>query len=237
MAYEAYYAARDKIFDFINRDAFGPVCVDEVLHEPPLDTYVCGILWPKRSQELPEGIPSDQQHTEVKEKTPDFDFGGEIDEEQSDIIREANQFRPSVMAISFALPNQTSELKFSFSAGQYVHHDIPVKGKDYMLHEYSRVSLTTGSRSLLLRKNIMARCSFSLCVEKKLTRIQRYGQYRLRIPKRHRRKRLPKTQQRCFNVSLFCMGILDLLIIREGAAITRNAGNRIFCIEKRIAMQ
>lgn len=44
MAYEAYYAARDKIFDFINRDAFGPVCVDEVLHEPPLDTYVCGIL-------------------------------------------------------------------------------------------------------------------------------------------------------------------------------------------------
>ena len=154
MAYEAYYAARDKIFDFINRDAFGPVCVDEVLHEPPLDTYVCGILWPKRSQELPEGIPSDQQHTEEKEKTPDFDFGGEIDEEQSDIIREANQFRPSVMAISFALPNQTSELKFSFSAGQYVHHDIPVKGKDYMLHEYSRVSLTTGSRSLLLRKNI-----------------------------------------------------------------------------------
>ena len=216
MAYEAYYAARDKIFDFINRDAFGPVCVDEVLHEPPLDTYVCGILWPKRSQELPEGIPSDQQHTEVKEKTPDFDFGGEIDEEQSDIIREANQFRPSVMAISFALPNQTSELKFSFIARVWMNNSTPIS----------------------VRRNfLMARCSFSLCVEKKLTRIQRYGQYRLRIPKRHRRKRLPKTQQRCFNVSLFCMGILDLLIIREGAAITRNAGNRIFCIEKRIAMQ
>ena len=31
MAFDAYYAARDTIFDFIYQDAFGPVRMDEVL--------------------------------------------------------------------------------------------------------------------------------------------------------------------------------------------------------------
>ena len=117
MAYEAYYAARDTILDFIDKDAFGPVCANEVLQDPPLDTYVCGILWPKNSQPLTENVASEQKYAEITEKTPDFDFGGEIDEEQSDTIREANQFRPSVMAISFALPNQEKKKHFHSAPG------------------------------------------------------------------------------------------------------------------------
>lgn len=52
MTYEAYYEARDKIYDFIEKDAYGPVTSEEVLGEPPLDTYVCGILWPKGTQAM-----------------------------------------------------------------------------------------------------------------------------------------------------------------------------------------
>lgn len=153
MAYEAYYAARDTILDFIDKDAFGPVCANEVLQDPPLDTYVCGILWPKNSQPLTENVASEQKYAEITEKTPDFDFGGEIDEEQSDTIREANQFRPSVMAISFALPNQEKKITFSFSAGQYENHDIPVSEKMYMRHEYARMSLETENGILCLHKH------------------------------------------------------------------------------------
>lgn len=105
MPYEAYYSARDTIFDFIVKDAFGPIEKNEILQEPPLDTYVCGILWPKGTSSADVSFPRETRVDGYDEESPDKNTGAEIEDDLVDNIREANQFRPSVMAISFALPN------------------------------------------------------------------------------------------------------------------------------------
>lgn len=160
MSYEAYYEARDMIFDFILKDAFGPITADEILQEPPLDTYVCGILWPKNTQNSSVSISTARVSEKPSDVSPDSEFGVELDEEQTDVIQAANQFCPSVMAISFALPSQAETIDLSFSAGQYVSHDIPVAEKSYVLHEYSRISLDTGILSLPLPGHVLKHSLF-----------------------------------------------------------------------------
>lgn len=157
MPYDKYYAARDLILDFITKDAFGPIKKDEILQEPPLDTYVCGILWPKRtlnsdsSRERSAEYQLDSLNELVEsEIVPDQDFGADVDEEQSDVIREANQFRPSVMAISFALKNSETEVNVEFTTAVYLNIDKPVEGKSYVMHEYERTPLSTERLSISL---------------------------------------------------------------------------------------
>lgn len=154
MAYDAYYAARDKILEFIEKDAFGPITSDEILEEPPLDTYVCGILWPRGTQTSDVTAPAGLGAEEGEDQTPDSDFGGEIEEEQTDVIREANQFRPSVMAISFALPNEIKTIGFRFSAARYENIDLPQEGKKYIIHNYKRVPLVAEEECLCLPARI-----------------------------------------------------------------------------------
>lgn len=150
MPYEAYYSARDTIFDFIVKDAFGPIGKNEVLQEPPLDTYVCGILWPKGTSTADVSSPQETQIEEHDDESPDKNIGAEIEDDLVDSIREANQFRPSVMAISFALPNSTDSISVSFECAAYENIDKPVEGKDYVLHEYKRFPLSTGTLIITL---------------------------------------------------------------------------------------
>lgn len=161
MRYDAYYKARDTIYDFIEQDAFGPISVEEVLQEPPLDTYVCGILWPKGT--FASAVTSRDEIVEdvTTEKSPDCVHGTDIEEDEADVIREANQFRPSVMAVSFALPTSTQVLELSFSAGYYDNIDIPVEGKNYTLHEYKRNTLDTGILSIDLPQKVFRKELFS----------------------------------------------------------------------------
>ncbi len=153
MAFDAYYAARDTIFDFIYQDAFGPVRMDEVLEEPPLETYVCGVLWPRKTKAR-ASQPAEQTGDEpVWEEAPDRDSGFGLEEDQTDVIREANHFMPSVMAVSFAMPVKTKELSLSFSAAKYAHQALEAiseKGKAYIRHEYRRAPLKTGWVSIAL---------------------------------------------------------------------------------------
>lgn len=149
MPYETYYSARDTILEFITKDAFGPIEREEVLQEPPLDTYVCGILWPKGTSTNPTGaLPSGQ--VDNVEESPDNDFGTDIEDELDDSIRGANQFRPSVMAISFALPNFQHEVNVQFECAAYENIDKPVESKNYVLHEYRRSPLSTETITVAL---------------------------------------------------------------------------------------
>lgn len=150
MAYDAYYSARDTILDFIVKDAIGPIEKYEVLQEPPLDTYVCGILWPKGTSTTDVILYHETQADGSEEKSPDKNTGAEIEDDLVDNIREANQFRPSVMAISFALPNSIDSIKVSFNCAVYENVDKPVEGKEYVLHEYKRSPLTTGVLTITL---------------------------------------------------------------------------------------
>ncbi len=150
MPYEAYYSARDTIFDFIVKDAFGPIEKNEILQEPPLDTYVCGILWPKGTSSADVSFPRETRVDGYDEESPDKNTGAEIEDDLVDNIREANQFRPSVMAISFALPNSIHSINVSFECAAYENVDKPVEGKEYVLHEYKRTSLSTGVLTMTL---------------------------------------------------------------------------------------
>ena len=153
MAFDAYYAARDTIFDFIHQDAFGPVGTDEVLEEPPLETYVCGVLWPRKTKSRTSQPAMQTGDEPIREEAPDRECGFALEEDQTDVIREANHFMPSVMAVSFALPVKTKELSLSFFAAKYVHQafeEISPKEKRYIRHEYRRVPLETGWVSVAL---------------------------------------------------------------------------------------
>ncbi len=170
MKYESYYKARDIIFSFIERDAFGPIKTEELLQEPPLDTYVCGILWPKRTNTIAVASPANGQGIEGAEQTPDSDSGMEIEEEQSDVIGEANQFRPSVMAVSFSLPVSANSIEVRFQAGKYKNIDRPVKGKNYTLHDYQRVPLDTGSVLIRLPPHVCKRAFFDGIIQMQIVR-------------------------------------------------------------------
>jgi len=97
MAYEPYYRARDILLDFIRRDAIGPVQEEEILEEPPLETYVCGILWPKRVKVSPD---TEEEPNDTSALPVDVD----PEDETAEVISGTNRYKPSVMAISFDLP-------------------------------------------------------------------------------------------------------------------------------------
>ncbi|MBR6954000.1 MAG: hypothetical protein IKH77_03020 [Clostridia bacterium] len=170
MRYNAYYAARDIILDFVVRDAFGPICKDETLQEPPLDTYVCGILWPKKT---PTGMVCTPPNTPAEageEQSADSDSGTDLEDEVDDVIREANQFRPSVMALSFALPDSERTIDVSFTCARYENIDRPVPEKKYTLHDYSRVALDSGIMSIDLPPRRMKKKLFGDLVGMQIVR-------------------------------------------------------------------
>ena len=70
MAYEAYYQARDTLLSFIRRDAVGPVEEKEILVEPPLETYVCGVLWPKKNRKASAGGKSRGMGSDSDDSVP-----------------------------------------------------------------------------------------------------------------------------------------------------------------------
>ena len=151
MPFDQYYSARDQINSFIEKDSFGPIEKEELLGEQPLDAYVCGILWPRGTQAmLPSTAKNASEVETVDDQTADQDAGAEIEEDQSDVIREANQFRPSVMALSFALPIVSKSVRFQFTAARYENIDVPVEEKRYVLHNYQRIPLDTGSVEITL---------------------------------------------------------------------------------------
>lgn len=154
MPFDAYYQARDILLDFIRRDAVGPVKMDEVLDEPPLESYVSGILWPRK-----------EQHANAAEEPEDTILtDGDPEEEIVEVIRETNRYRPSVMALSFVLPRDTVQISFQFSAAVYEHSEVretyevhrqdEVQEKYRRRHLFTRQPLDTGSVTLELEHGL-----------------------------------------------------------------------------------
>ena len=137
MAYEEYYQARETILDFIRRDAVGPVEADEILDEPPLETYVCGVLWPKKKTNQTAQVGGDADS--VMED-------GDPEDENAEAILETGRYRRSVMAMSFALPGRVAEVKARFRAAWYDHSETT----EYPKHHYARRVLDTGEITVKL---------------------------------------------------------------------------------------
>lgn len=146
MAFEAYYQARDTLLDFIRRDAIGPANdAGEVIDEPPLETYVCGVLWPKRTNGFQGG---DRERDEVSAASD-----GDPEEEMAEVIGGTNRYKPSVMAMSFVLPAGASTVELQFDAASYEHSEgTAPKGR--RTHFYARNPLDSGKISIALRQGL-----------------------------------------------------------------------------------
>ena len=145
MSFEAYYKARDTLLDFIRRDAVGPVDADEILVEPPLETYVCGVLWPKKNhmtQRTADG--GEEPDTAMTDGSPEV--------ETAEAISETSRYRPSVMAMSFVFPGDVKQVKVRFGGAWYSHHEE--QGEHRTEHYYSRHSLDTGIISVRLEQGV-----------------------------------------------------------------------------------
>lgn len=162
MAYDEYYQARDILLDIIRRDAIGPVSPDEVIDEPPLESYVCGVLWPKRAN-FSVGNNTGYEHDEVSTASD-----GDPEDETAEAIGGTNRYKPSVMAISFVVPEGLSAVNLQVDAASYAHSetvnervvetpDGPVT-KPHRKHIYTRIPLSSGKISVALRHGF----SFSL---------------------------------------------------------------------------
>lgn len=89
---------RSEIINYINRQLVGPLSENELINDKPHKRYLIGILFPVAAIE-----------DEEDEDTPD---------EVNDTVSLASEFKPSAMAISFAL-SEKSKLKIKLSSGSY----------------------------------------------------------------------------------------------------------------------
>lgn len=155
MAYTKYYHARDILLDIIRRDAIGPVSPNEVIDDPPLESYVCGVLWPKRVDISADS--NDEDESDEVFAASD----GDPEEEMAEVISGTNRYKPSVMAMSFVLPEGLSTIELQLDAASYDHSEAVYKKvvetpdgpvtKPRRKHFYTRIPLSSGKISVTLQ--------------------------------------------------------------------------------------
>lgn len=145
MSMSAYYQARNLLTDFLFKDCVGPVEEQEVLLDAPLDVYACGILWPQRvSLERQNIQPPSADAIQASSMQLDAHGLAALEEDDKPDIQEANQYRPSVMAISFKMPNDFQTIRIRFSAAEYAHARVIREGKRFVNNQYTRIPLDSG---------------------------------------------------------------------------------------------
>ena len=137
--FSEYYKAVDSIENNLRADLIGPVSENEVLvRDMPLDYYVCGVLWPKRSGQI---LISDAE--DLEDETSSVD----------DSITASNIYKPSAMGLTVMLKSSTKMLTGAFTYGKYSHREvekeIPVKEengetgtKNILIPEFSRTQIS-----------------------------------------------------------------------------------------------
>jgi hypothetical protein len=130
-AFDEYYEAVGEIRDYLNRDLFGPVMNDEILENvEPLNTYVCGILWP---QKLDSSVIDDDDEDDAPEDVEDPE---DMLITTDDSMSNANVFKPTSMGISLLLPNEGAHISIIFSGAKYSHEEEHVNER--IVHRYLR---------------------------------------------------------------------------------------------------
>lgn len=116
--YSKYYDAINEIYNCLKRDLIGPVDENETLENiPPLNTYVCGILWPKKvTYEQDDEMEIIEDHEDVEELE---DWVKLLDES----INNANIYKPTSMGISLLLPKSATEVHIEFKGAKYKYEE------------------------------------------------------------------------------------------------------------------
>ena len=153
--FEKFYEAKDYILEFVKTELVGPVEEQEVLESSPLNTYVCGILWPQplnaqqskteeereyeTCQLLADSSESGSNNDESEDAVP---TELELDDTDDDVIAKSALRKPSTMGISVMLSADTASVNATFSFGTYIHseeeREFGKEGKKRIFHLYTR---------------------------------------------------------------------------------------------------
>lgn len=145
--FDKYYDTIDIIEDNLKKDLFGPVSEEEILvRDMPLDYYVCGVLWPKRSSDALVYTKEDIDNID-DELSIDIDkVSSTIDELEDntiatdDSISSSNKYKPSAMGITFMVKSEVEYVNVNFKYAKYVHKEIykKIPSKDELGNDTTR---------------------------------------------------------------------------------------------------
>ena len=126
---------RGALIDFVRADLVGPAHGrDEVIEDPPYVKYAAGVLFPQESKvdesgsvrgvEADDGEDSDGGFDDDIVETegaslPDQTETREDGEVYDEAVRLANQYKPSAIALTFAIPEAVRHLDIAIIAAEY----------------------------------------------------------------------------------------------------------------------
>ena len=166
-AFESYYDAVGEIQSCLRRDLIGAVQEDEVLlNVEPLNTYACGILWPRRLDN--PAIDHSQMTFDDIELLSEEVEPEDMVVANDDSLSNANKRKPTSMGISITVQAHVQELQFQFSGAKYTHEEERISEskeitndetgepeiiyKEKRIHRYTRVPFNIGNPIALLER-------------------------------------------------------------------------------------
>jgi hypothetical protein len=133
--FDAYYLARDWLVHYLRTDLEGPSEKDEILTDTPTDTYICGVLYPRRLKQEHDPDGTGESQTDSQDDPPladvlnpevhlDQDPGEEGRGDNQDYddggVSLANARYPSSLGISFKVDCSVERtVSVSVSAARY----------------------------------------------------------------------------------------------------------------------
>lgn len=138
--FDKFYDAVDEIRDSIITELYGENKDETLVNIEPLNTYVTGILYPKKASEL-----SLYESDESEYNSNDDIYIEDVVCGDESVIG-ANKYKPSSMGLSVVIPAGLQELTVKFSFGTYRYEAKPVektesekdKGKEFTDRLYHR---------------------------------------------------------------------------------------------------
>jgi len=147
--YDKYYDTVREISDYLKKDLFGVSSENEVLEDiEPLNTYVTGILYPKKISQVFDRHKKSIAFDKLNKKEQELTISDNIEienfiensiEDGYDIISKANNYKPSSMGISVMIPENVKKLNIIFKCGIYKHFE----GKKQIVTEQETKEITT----------------------------------------------------------------------------------------------
>lgn len=127
---------RSGLIDFVCDDLLGPAHgVEEVIEDAPYVKYAAGVLFPRESPVDESGSVGGVEASETEKVEPEFDDDIVLPEEPTsggsaaskdddggtydDTITLANRYKPSAIALTFAVPEPARHLKVAIRAAEY----------------------------------------------------------------------------------------------------------------------
>ena len=151
--YDVFYNAVEEIYDHLKLALMGPSTPLETLTgTAPLDSYVCGMLWPMDITGL--------QHNDadvdelLTEPIDDAEDPEDPVAAVSDTISNANLYKPTSMGITVMLPESVDRLHIEFCGAKYLHEHFQTgeDGTTRTFHQYNRTPFSIATDSIVSNK-------------------------------------------------------------------------------------